>query len=220
MTDRQTLNRKNRRVGLCVALVIACMIGITSQALPLYRAFCQATGYGGTTNRVAAYAGKATDRQVTVHFNADISPDLDWEFRPEQQQVTLAAGQKGFASFEARNNTGSTLSGSAIYNVVPDKVGKYFHKIQCFCFSEQTLEPHQKVSMPVIFYVDPAFATDIDMRDVTDITLSYTFFKSDTQALERAVEGFYNRPAAGDPKGAGQDETKKGVKQTANRASP
>jgi cytochrome c oxidase assembly protein subunit 11 len=207
MNDDQSLNRKNRRVGMYLALIILFMLGLTAVSLPLYRAFCQATGYNGTPSRVSALPGKTTDRRVTVHFNADVSPGLDWNFRPEQKDVVIMAGQKGFASYEARNNTGASLTGSAIYNVLPEKVGKYFHKIQCFCFNEQTLEPHQKVSMPVIFFIDPAFAADIDMRDVNDITLSYTFFKADTQALERAVERFYNQPAqkgkAGDKKPAG-----------------
>ncbi len=202
--------RKNRRMVLFLALTIMVMVGLTFAAVPLYSMFCRTTGFNGTPIRAAALPRQATTRKVTVHFNADISPGLDWSFRPEQSDVTLMAGQKGFASFEARNNTNIPLTGSAIYNVIPEKVGKYFHKIQCFCFSEQTLEPHQKVSMPVIFFVDPAFAADIDMRDVDDITLSYTFFKSDTQALERAVEHFYNQPSAGDAPPGGKGVNQKG----------
>lgn len=195
MEPQPGLQNKNRRIGLIVALIIALMTGLAFASVPLYRLFCQKTGFGGTTSRAEAFPDRVTNRSIVIRFNADISPDLDWSFKPEQQQVTITAGQKGFAAYRARNLSNVPLTGTALYNVVPPKAGKYFHKVQCFCFGEQTLEPGQDVSMPVLFFIDPAFADDIDMQDVKTITLSYAFYKVETPALEQAMERFYNQPS-------------------------
>ncbi len=180
--------------GAVVAVILS-MTALAFASVPLYRMFCQKTGYDGTPSRADSLPGIVTDRRVTVKFNADISPELDWSFKPDRHQMEILAGQKGLASFRARNLSAVPLTGSAVYNVTPPKVGKYFHKIQCFCFGQQTLNPRQEVDMPVVFFIDPAFATDIDMQDVTTITLSYTFFKAETPALEQAMERFYNQPS-------------------------
>lgn len=198
MQDPSPLRRKNRMVALYVVGVIVAMTGLAFASVPLYRLFCQKTGFGGTPSASNAFPDKIAERTVKIRFNADTASDLDWSFKPEQSEMALKAGQKGFAAYRARNLSGQSITGTAIYNVVPEKAGKYFHKVQCFCFGEQTLEPHQDVSMPVLFYIDPAFADDIDMQDVKTITLSYTFFKVETPALEQAMERFYNQPSTPD----------------------
>ncbi len=188
------LKERNRRVALFVLCVIAAMTGLAFASVPLYRLFCQKTGFDGTPLSAAALPHKVTDRIVTIKFNADISPDLGWSFKPEHLQMDLRAGQKGMAAYIAHNASNVSLTGTAVYNVTPPKVGKYFHKMQCFCFAEQTLGPNQTAHMPVVFFIDPDFADDIDMQDVSTITLSYTFFKTETPALEQAMERFYNQP--------------------------
>lgn len=191
MTD---IDRRNRRVLAAVGVAVAVMVGLAFASVPLYSLFCKATGFGGTPVTAAFTPGQVTARHVTIHFNADISPDLDWNFRPEKEEIDVLAGQKGFISFLARNNETAPVTGTAIYNVTPLKVGKYFHKIQCFCFGQQVLEPGKDAVLPVIFFVDPAFARDPDMQDVSDITLSYTFFRAASSALDRAVKRIYTSP--------------------------
>jgi cytochrome c oxidase assembly protein subunit 11 len=158
--------------------VVAGMVGLSFASVPLYRAFCRATGFGGTTRRVDQASAVMGARTVTIRFNADVNQGLPWDFHPENGPMVLRLGQTGLASFRAVNHAGRAVSGVAVYNVTPDKVGIYFNKIQCFCFNEQTLTAHQAVDMPVSFYVDPAFARDPSMADVDTITLSYTFFES------------------------------------------
>ncbi len=187
------LIRKNRRTGLIVLLAVAGMVGLSFASVPLYRLFCQVTGFGGTTQLAEEnLPDKVLERTVTVKFNADTNRALPWDFHPEQREVTVNIGARALIAYAARNKVGHPTAGTAIYNVTPPKVGQYFHKIQCFCFDEQLLGPGQKVSMPVMFYIDPAFAEDPGMDDVSVITLSYTFFPSDSSALEQALEAFYN----------------------------
>ena len=171
------------------------MIGLSFAAVPLYGLFCRATGFDGTTRTAAALPGKVLDRTVTVKFDANTDRHLPWEFRPEQREITVHLGQKGLTAFLARNKKTVPTTGSALYNVTPLKAGQYFHKIQCFCFSEQTLQPGQEVSMPVLFFVDPAMNDDPNMQDVTVITLSYTFYPAESRTLEDALEAFYNGKA-------------------------
>jgi cytochrome c oxidase assembly protein subunit 11 len=141
--------------------------------------FCQATGYGGTprTEGVARPAAVA-DGEVTVSFDANVNSALPWRFRPEKRQVRLRLGEETLVHFIAANLSGQPVTGTATFNVVPEKVAPYFSKLQCFCFTEQTLAPGQEVSMPVVFFVDPALAQDVTARDATNITLSYTFFRA------------------------------------------
>ncbi len=197
----QDLVRKNARTGLIVLAVVTFMVGLSFASVPLYRLFCQVTGFGGTTQVAGELPAAALPRTVKIRFNADTDRAIPWDFKPEQREITVHLGQKGLTAFRARNLENRPTAGTALYNVLPPKAGKYFHKIQCFCFDAQTLEPGQEASMPVVFFIDPAMDKDPDMRDVGIITLSYTFYKADSKELEDALEGFYNseRPAIQGP---------------------
>jgi cytochrome c oxidase assembly protein subunit 11 len=162
--------------------VLAVMFGLVAYSETLYRMFCQATGYGGTTRVATAEAGRVLDRTVTIRFNADVAPGLPWTFRPDQREVTVHVGERGLAFFTATNNSNHPITGQATFNVTPEKTGQYFNKIQCFCFSEQTLQPHQTVHMPVSFFIDPDIAANRNADDVTDVILSYTFFRAPNDA--------------------------------------
>lgn len=170
------------------------MIGFAFASVPLYNAFCRTTGFGGTTqvSNQAPSDDKILDREITIHFNGDVNQDLDWSFKPEVRKMALKVGQQGFISFKAENKDNQTMAGTALYNVTPPKAGKYFQKTQCFCFDRQVLTPHQKTDMPVVFYIDPSIVEDRNMDDVKTITLSYSFFKADSKALDSALEEFYN----------------------------
>jgi cytochrome c oxidase assembly protein subunit 11 len=170
--------RRNRTLAAGLAVVVAGMLGLTAAAVPLYRMFCAATGFGGTPQIGPARSASVVDRTVTVRFNADVNPGLPWQFRPEQSDVTLKLGEEQVAFYTARNEAATPITGVAIYNVTPEKVGIYFHKTACFCFNQQTLAPGQSMQFPVSFWVDPALATDPSTADVKTITLSYTFFHS------------------------------------------
>src|SRR5688572_11703339 len=178
--------KKNRQVLITILAVVAGMIGLSFASVPLYKLFCQVTGYDGTTQVAdkAPASDKVLDREITIKFNADTSPDLDWRFKPDKRKITVKIGQEALTSYEAENLSSRALAGTAVYNVTPEKAGKYFHKIQCFCFDKQVLEPGQDMHMPVVFYVDPALAQDREMDDVTSITLSYTFFPADSKRSE------------------------------------
>ena len=174
------LARKNGRVAMLMALVAIGMVGLAFASVPLYRLFCQVTGFDGTTRRVDATAAAAVapvaGTSVSVRFDANISPDLMWRFQPVDTHRTVRIGERNMAVYTARNLTARPLTGTARFNVTPVQAGKYFNKIQCFCFTEQTLQPGQEMQMPVIFYVDPAILDDPDARNITEITLSYTFY--------------------------------------------
>lgn len=193
-TDDHDLQRRNRRMAAYVFAVVILMVGVSFAAVPLYALFCKVTGFGGTTMVAQDFPDRVTDRMVTIRFNADTASDLPWEFKPEQREIKITAGQKGLTAFKAKNYTGAPVTGTAVYNVTPLKAGKYFQKVACFCFGEQTLGPGEAMDMPVMFFIDPAFAEDVNMQDVKTITLSYTFFKAETRALEQALEDFYNQP--------------------------
>lgn len=186
------LVQKNARTGLIVLAVVLSMIGLAFASVPLYSLFCRVTGFGGTTQTAAALPDHIIERTVTVKFNADTGLNMPWEFKPDLREVDVRMGERGLASFTAHNKSNAPVAGTALYNVTPPKVGQYFHKIQCFCFDKQILTPGQKMSMPVMFFIDPAMDDDPNMKDVTVITLSYTFYKSETEELESAMEGFYN----------------------------
>jgi len=173
--------------------VVLGMIGLSFASVPLYRMFCQVTGFGGTPNiDPDAKADRVLDKKITIRFNADMSAGMPWTFKAEVPSVTLNIGQKGMASFYARNNSNLPIEGTAIFNVLPEAAGKYFHKTQCFCFSSQILEAGKDTHMPVMFFVDPSIVADPDLKDIDTITLSYTFFKADSKALENALQDIYN----------------------------
>jgi cytochrome c oxidase assembly protein Cox11 len=170
------LRRNLTLIGLLA--IIGVMTVAVSYSVTLYRLFCSVTGAGGTTQRVAADTATASSRSVTVLFNTDVAPGLPWRFRPLQSQVTVHLGEQTPVFFEAENTSDEDIVGHATFNVTPDKAGLYFKKIECFCFTEERLGAHQTVQMPVEFYVDPDIAAHPGTADVTQITLSYTFFRS------------------------------------------
>jgi cytochrome c oxidase assembly protein Cox11 len=174
------MNTTHRRRATVIGFlaVLAIMVGITSYSVTLYRLFCQFTGAGGTTQRVAANFGGQTDRVVDVFFDTSVAPNLPWRFAPAQRSVRVHLGQDAMAFFEATNLSDHDIVGHAAFNVTPEKVGAYFKKIQCFCFNEERLRAGEHVRMPVTFFVDPQMATDPSTADVHEITLSYTFFTS------------------------------------------
>ncbi|HVH37765.1 MAG TPA: cytochrome c oxidase assembly protein [Sphingomicrobium sp.] len=171
--------QKNRRVGLTMALLAAAMVGLAFASVPLYRLFCQVTGFDGTPVRSEEAPG-AVAGQVGVRFDANIDPALPWRFEPVQQTVRIHPGAKTQILYRATNLTARVTTGRAIFNVTPLKAGQYFNKIECFCFTEQTLRGGQSVDMPVIFYVDPRIRDDEDTKDIDEITLSYTFYPVET----------------------------------------
>ncbi len=142
----------------------------------LYNAFCRVTGYAGTTNKGEAATGEVLDRQITIKFNADTADDLPWEFKEDQKEVLVNVGENSLAFFSAENKSVKATAGTSIYNVTPQKVGKYFTKVECFCFERQELKPYEEIKFPVSFYIDPAIIEDSDMDDVREITLSYVFY--------------------------------------------
>lgn len=151
------------------------MLVLAFASVPIYRAFCQATGFGGTTQR-ALQAPGAVAGQIDVRFDADIDPALPWKFVPEQTQVRIQPGARTKIAYHATNFTARRTTGRAVFNVSPDQAGQYFSKIACFCFTEQTLKGGEDVSMPVIFFVDPKIRTDPNTRNIHEITLHYTFY--------------------------------------------
>lgn len=177
---QQTTGRSaNNWLALGLLGVVAMMVGLSFAAVPLYRMFCQVTGYGGTTQRAEGPAGTILDREITVRFDSTVSSELDWSFQPVQRKVKVKIGENKLIFYKAVNRSDEKLTGTASFNVTPEITGSYFSKIQCFCFTEQTLQPHQKVDMAVSFYIDPAIMDDPDASRIEEITLSYTFFRSD-----------------------------------------
>ena len=171
--------RRNAGVAVALSFVLVAMLGLSFAAVPLYRIFCQVTGLGGTTQVATAVpeaTGAAAQRTIKVRFNADISPDLPWSFRPAQREIEVPLGARKLAHYVAESRAGMPTTGTATFNVTPLKAGAYFAKIDCFCFTEQRLTPGQRADMPVSFFVDPALLDDPDMAEVKTITLSYTFF--------------------------------------------
>ncbi|MBI1777266.1 MAG: cytochrome c oxidase assembly protein [Proteobacteria bacterium] len=187
------LARRNRRLAGSLVVVVAAMVGLSFAAVPLYRLFCQATGYGGTTQRTEAAASHSVDRWITVRFNAETAPDLPWTFKPEQASMRVKVGESQLAYYRAENRSREALIGSATYNVTPLKAGYYFDKTQCFCFSEQTLGPGESAELPVAFYIDPDIVKDRNLDEVETITLSYTFFLAKRQ--EQKTSAVSSAPA-------------------------
>ena len=171
-------NRNRRRNGLSAALcagVVAGMVGMAFASVPLYRIFCQATGYGGTPQRAEAGADHMLDREVVVRFDANVS-GLPWTFRPESDQIRVKLGETVLVNFYAENNGSEPTVGTAAFNVLPETAGYFFNKIECFCFTEQALQPGERIEMPVQFFVSPEFDEDRDLAATRTLTLSYTFF--------------------------------------------
>jgi len=180
------MKRGNARIGIYAAVFALGMLGMGFAAVPLYRMFCQVTGFGGTTQRASEGKALAAERAgaktggatVSVRFDANIDADLPWTFRPEQVTKTVKLGERQMAFFYAKNNSSRPVTGQASFNVSPDQTGGYFNKVQCFCFTEQTLQPGEAVHMPVLFFVDPSIRNDPEAGPVEQITLSYTFHRA------------------------------------------
>ncbi|MCG8509309.1 MAG: cytochrome c oxidase assembly protein [Rhodospirillales bacterium] len=187
--------QRRRVVTTAVAsfAVVAGMIGLAYASVPLYRLFCQVTGFGGTPQIATdetrlPESGPATDRTLTVRFDSTINSALPWRFKPVQRKMTVKAGESMLAFYEAENLSDKAHSGTATFNVTPHKAAPYFVKVDCFCFTEQRLAPGQAVDMPVSFYIDPEILTDENTADVSTITLSYTFFRDDSKKEETLTQ--------------------------------
>lgn len=167
-----------RRTALQLAGVAALMASLSFAAVPFYDWFCRTTGYGGATV-IGTGADQVLDQMVTVRFDGTLAAGMPWEFRPMQREMVLKVGETGLAFYEAYNPTDRVIAGQASYNVTPDAAGGFFTKIDCFCFTLQVLQPHERVEMPVSFYIDPAMVADEAGRYVKHITLSYTFHTTD-----------------------------------------
>ena len=177
-----TIARKNSRTALLAGLLVAAMVGLAFASVPLYRLFCQVTGFGGTTQRAeAAAVPGSVGKIISVRFDANVSNALAWEFEPERHTERVAIGAREMAFYTAKNLSDVPVTGTATFNVTPTQAGASFSKIQCFCFTEQTLKPGEEVRMPVVFYVDPKILDDENARDISEITLSYTFYPVDRE---------------------------------------
>jgi len=177
---------KNRRVALIAAVGFFFMVGAAYASVPLYKIFCQTTGFGGTTQRAAKAPDVASDKIISVRFDANTSSGLSWRFQPKQTTMQVKIGEQNMAYFEAKNLGDKVSTGSAIYNVSPPTAGRFFDKIQCFCFTKQTLKPGETAEFPVVFFIDPDILKDADGKGTEEITLSYTFYPADSPQLAQA----------------------------------
>ncbi len=169
----------NKKTAISVVYIVLGMFFLAFASFPLYNLFCKATGYGGTPKVSLGQESKMLgNRVVKIEFNADLAPGLDWKFEPLQRSVEVRVGENKQVYYSSENLTNNEEVGMATFNVLPEKAAMYFNKVQCFCFNQQTLKPHEKIKMPVVFFVDPKFESDPEMADVKTITLSYTFFKA------------------------------------------
>lgn len=169
--------------------VVLGMLGLVAVSMPLYRAFCQITGYEGTP-RIGAQAlgiGRGT-RVMHVRFDANVGGGLPWRFEPEQPQVDVVTGQTATVFYKVTNESDEAVTARAVYNVGPPSIGAYFDKVACFCFSDQTLKPHQTLEMPVVFFLDPALEKDETMNGVAEVVLSYTFYRQKTGAAQASAD--------------------------------
>jgi cytochrome c oxidase assembly protein subunit 11 len=187
------MNRRNATTVALLAAVACGMVGLSFASVPLYRLFCQATGFGGTTQRASVAPERIAEALVTVRFDATTAPELGWDFGPLESAVRVHPGEQREVFFRAVNRTAETVTGTATFNVTPTKTGIYFDKLQCFCFNEQQLKPGESRDMGVVFFVDPDLLTDPSTSDVRTITLSYTMFRA---------------PAANQPNAAVSSRTK------------
>jgi cytochrome c oxidase assembly protein subunit 11 len=190
------LARRNGRIAVICGVVFASMVGMAFAAVPFYQAFCQATGFAGTPRRAFHPSATVSNRTVIVAFDTNVR-GLAWKFEPLQGAQTARLGQSQLAFFTATNTSNQTLTGRAVYNVTPESAGPYFSKLECFCFTNQTLAPGQTAKFPVVYYVDPRFGTSDDSQGVAQITLSYTFFPA--KPLANAAQGDSNPQAGGQP---------------------
>jgi cytochrome c oxidase assembly protein subunit 11 len=187
------LHGRHRAVAIWCAVVVVAMVGMAYAAVPLYRLFCQVTGFDGTPRIATKPSDKTLDKTVTIRFDANVAPGLPWTFAPEQTTTKVKIGENTLAFYRATNTSDRPVWGMATYNVFPEQVAPFFNKLQCFCFTEQLLQPGESVEMPVSFFVDPQITDDKDAYWVTHITLSYTFYPA--TAPKSGVAGRVGNPA-------------------------
>ena len=174
--------KRHGTVALALVGLVAVMTGLSFAAVPLYRLFCQVTGYSGVPQRAEAAPEQALDRAIRVRFDANVDRALPWRFAPVERVIEVKIGETALAFFKAANQSKTPVTGTAVFNVVPERAARYFNKIECFCFKEQTLAPGASVEMPVTFFVDPKVVEDEDTRNISEITLSYTFYRAGEEA--------------------------------------
>jgi cytochrome c oxidase assembly protein subunit 11 len=191
------MDKRDRDLLIAAACgaVVGCMVAASYAAVPLYDWFCRTTGFGGTTQVSTTAPSEVSDRTITIRFDANVGPGLAWKFEPEVTTMKVKIGEVVTVNYRATNLTARETVGIAAYNVAPLTVGSYFHKINCFCFSDQRLKPGEKAEMPVVFYVDPALMKDHEQDGLSSITLSYTFFPA--RESPRAVSVNAATPAPG-----------------------
>jgi cytochrome c oxidase assembly protein subunit 11 len=184
----RSIRIRNRRVAALAGATAMTMLGLAYASVPLYRLFCQVTGFGGTTQIADAAPVRTTDRTIAIRFDANIAGSLGWTFVPKQLEMTVKIGEQGMATYRAVNTSDRELTGTAVFNVTPVSAGVYFNKIQCFCFTKQTLAAGESADLPVVFFVDPAIASDAGTNKIGAITLSYTFYPVDQPASVSAAQ--------------------------------
>lgn len=179
--------RSNGRTLAGLVGVVVVMGALAWAAVPFYDWFCRVTGYAGTTNVSEVASDRVLEEKIRVRFDANVDPNLDWTFRPLQRDMQLRIGENAIAFYEAVNNSDQPITGTASYNVAPEMAGYFFNKIECFCFTEQTLQPGERIEMPVSFFVDAGIVDDDDAGRIRDITLSYTFHRTEPSAPKQAA---------------------------------
>ena len=187
-----TPKKQGRNNGAVVMMCLSFVFGMGAMsyaAVPLYRIFCQVTGYNGTTQRVDQVSSVILDRTMRVTFDANVAPGLQWEFKPVEREVNPKIGETIQVNFTAENRSNETQRGQAVFNVTPGEAGVYFNKVQCFCFTETDLKPGEKLDMPVVFYIDPEIVKAVESKDIHTVTLSYTFYPKEGPKPVASNEG-------------------------------
>lgn len=185
---KTAISHRHFVVASAMAGLVVGMLGLSYAAVPLYQLFCQVTGYGGTTQRAEQVPDTVLDRKITVRFDANTARGLGWNFQPAQRAIEFKIGESALAFYRAENTSGKTVTGTATFNVTPEAAGSYFNKVECFCFTEQTLKAGETTDMPVTFFIDPEMVNDPEAKNIQEITLSYTFFPSkDENEVAEAV---------------------------------
>ncbi|MEM8744546.1 MAG: cytochrome c oxidase assembly protein [Pseudomonadota bacterium] len=182
------IEKKNLSVALAMAALVFGMVGLWYAAVPLFDIFCRVTGYGGTTQRAEQAPDTVLNRTMTVRFDANMARGMGWEFKPVQRKIEIKIGDSALAHYEAKNIAKKAITGTATFNVTPEAAGVYFNKIECFCFTEQTLEPGARADMPLTFFIDPEIVNDPEAMNIEEITLSYTFFPVEDDSTVAATE--------------------------------
>ena len=192
MTEEKTYEKSrasNGSVAMLCVVFVGCMVGMAYAAVPLYQLFCQVTGYNGTTQRAEQYSDVILDRTIKVTFDANTSSDLNWEFKPVQKSITPRIGETVEVKFIATNRSPVPTTGTAVFNVTPMEAAAYFNKVECFCFTETTLQPGEEYEMPVVFYIDPEIVKHRQTRDLNTLTLSYTFYPTKSEKPVASLQG-------------------------------